>query len=78
MVIDGSRELPGNIADLPGNIADLWNQKKKILDKTRNKINKIHVDFRDEIIAQYNDAVSRMQALFYNFEKDLIKCGITV
>lgn len=71
IVIDGSRELPGNIADL-------WNQKKKILDKTRNKINKIHVDFRDETIAQYNDAATRMQALFCSFEKDLIKYGITV
>jgi radical SAM superfamily enzyme YgiQ (UPF0313 family) len=60
------------------NIVKLWTQRKEILKEARNKIDKIHSDFRADISAQHSDIAEKMKELFKAFENDLIKHGIVV
>lgn len=71
LVADSSKEVLQNIVEL-------WNQRKDILNKAKDKIDKIHIDFRKDISAKYFDIAQRMQDLFKTFEHDLIKYGIDI
>ncbi len=64
--------------DVFQNIIDLWDQSKEILEGIQNQIEKVHIDFRDEIIDKYNDISEKTNALFSNFKEGLTKHGRAV
>ena len=73
-----SERVADNSREVLRNIVDLWNQKKEMLKKTKGKIDKLHVDFREEITVKYMDMSQKMKNLFKTFEDDLIKNGMTI
>jgi len=71
-----SQSVIGNSREALSNVADLWHQRRKTLKKMRHKINKIHIDFQQDIRAKYADVALKLNSLFRNFEYDLIKNGM--
>lgn len=70
--------LKNNYKDGIQNVIELWNQRKDLLEDIRKKIDKIHVDFREDISIKYNEVAKKMENLFNTFEDDLMKHGIGV
>ncbi len=70
--------LRNNYKDGIQNVIELWNQRKDLLEDIRKKIDKIHVDFREDISIKYNEVAKKMENLFNTFEDDLMKHGIGV
>ncbi len=70
--------LRNNYKDGIQNVIDLWNQRKDLLEDIGKKIDKIHVDFREDINIKYNEVAKKMENLFNTFEDDLMKHGIGV
>jgi len=66
-----SNRMVDNSKEALQNIAELWNQQKEILKQSKEKIDRIHVDFREEINRKYMDISIQMKALFKSFEGDL-------
>jgi radical SAM superfamily enzyme YgiQ (UPF0313 family) len=56
-------------------ITALWKQKKTILKQSREKIDRIHVDFRDDITKKYIDVSDRMKVLFASLEREINPFG---
>jgi radical SAM superfamily enzyme YgiQ (UPF0313 family) len=67
-----------NSKDAIINIVELWKQQKEILKKSKQKIDKIHVDFREDIFEKYNEVSEKITALFKSFEKELMQFGIAI
>ena len=57
------------------NIVSLWKQKKIILKESRGKIDRIHVDFREDITKKYLEVSDRMKALLMSIERELNQLG---
>jgi len=57
------------------NIVELYDQRKETLDSIYRQIEKVHIDFRDDINQTYSDMSGKINALFLNFEEGLIKHG---
>ena len=57
-------------------IAKLWKQKSHLLEDIRKKIDKIHIDFREDISRKHYDMSDKMKILFAAFEKDLVQYGV--
>jgi len=67
--------LKNNYREGIRNVVELWNQRKDLLEDIGKKIDKIHVDFREDISAKYNEIAKKMGNLFDTFEDDLLKRG---
>ncbi|MBW1846393.1 MAG: B12-binding domain-containing radical SAM protein [Deltaproteobacteria bacterium] len=71
-----SQTVLGGSKDALHSVADLWYQRRKTLKKMRNKIDKIHVDFQQDISGKYAEVALKLNNLFKKFEYDLIKNGM--
>jgi len=58
------------------NVIDLWHQKGVALKLIRKKIDRLHVDFRDDMREKYGEVADRMRELFEAFENELVRNGI--
>ncbi len=56
----------------------VYDQRKETLDRIYRQIEKVHIDFRDDINQTYSDMSGKINALFLNFEEGLIKHGRTI
>ncbi|MBU0990989.1 MAG: B12-binding domain-containing radical SAM protein [Proteobacteria bacterium] len=54
-------------------VFDLWDQRQKILKEINRKINKIHIDFRKDIIETYKETIGNINSLFQNVEDNKVK-----
>ncbi len=61
--------LAKNSNDSTRAIIELWKDSKKTLLKIKHKINKIHKDFREEVLNHYNDVSSKTLILFSAYKK---------
>lgn len=57
-------------------VVALWEKRRKILNEIGKKIDRIHIDFREDINQKYDDVSERMKNLFTAFEDDLAHLGI--
>lgn len=57
-----------DLKDQPGAIEDLWRQRKEILEKCKAAMDKIHVDFRDDIRKKYIDMSEKIKDLYKTLE----------
>ena len=57
------------------NIIELYDQRKKILERIYRQIEKVHIDFRDDINETYSEMSDKINSLFSNFEEGLMKHG---
>lgn len=73
-----SATIKSNYREGIRNIVVLWEQKSKTLKKIHKRIDKIHVDFREDVRKNYQDVEEKIRALFNIFEADLIKYGIGI
>jgi radical SAM superfamily enzyme YgiQ (UPF0313 family) len=65
-----------NCQDGLQNVIFLWNQMGVVLESIRLKVERVHVDFRDDILARYTDVAQRMKQLFEGFEDELHQSGV--
>ena len=73
-----SQTIRNNSKDACDSIAHLWEDRQRTLAELRAKIDSIHTDFRDDIIAKYSDISQEIKELFKGFEGELQYCGIAV
>lgn len=71
-----SQTVIGGSRDVLNNIADLWHQRCRTLKKISSKIDRIHVDFQQDVRSKYADMALKLNQLFKNFEYDLFKNGM--
>jgi radical SAM superfamily enzyme YgiQ (UPF0313 family) len=69
MVNRYSRHLVGNSMENIDAAAKLWKKRVKLLKQMQHKINKIHVDFRDDLNFRYAEISSQMRELMNRFEQ---------
>ena len=65
-----------NCQDGVQNVIFLWHQMGVVLESIRRKVERVHVDFRDDILARYTDVAQRMKQLFEGFEDELHQSGV--
>jgi radical SAM superfamily enzyme YgiQ (UPF0313 family) len=56
-----SKLLKTNSREAVEHMATLWDEKQRLLDNARKKIDAIHEDFRDDIYQKYNDLSEKMK-----------------
>jgi radical SAM superfamily enzyme YgiQ (UPF0313 family) len=56
-----SNLIKTNSCEAVEHMANLWNEKQKLLDNARKKIDAIHEDFREDIYQKYNDLSEKMK-----------------
>jgi len=71
-----SQQVTDNSREAVQSLKDLWNRKKELLNSTGQRIDKIHIDFRDEISRKYAEVSESLWQLFKTYESDLHKAGV--
>lgn len=64
-----SQTIMQNSMDNLAAVAKLWAKQGRMLKQMRNKIEKIHVDFREDLIRKYIDISSQMREAMIRFEQ---------
>jgi len=65
-----------NYKEAAQNTVALWNHKTKLLEEIKGRIEKIHVDFRNDVVMKYHDFEVKIREMFENFSRDFAKQGI--
>lgn len=68
-----SQQVADNSREALKVFADLWERKTDLLTRTGKHIDRIHIDFRDEISRKYAEVSTRLRLLFQAYEADLHK-----
>ncbi|MCP4751693.1 MAG: DUF4070 domain-containing protein [Proteobacteria bacterium] len=59
-----SASIMENSKEAVHNIAELWNKKTKTLKRINKKVDKIHVDFRNDVVNKYNTIDRKIREMF--------------
>jgi len=70
--------LRTNYRDSIQNVVKLWEQKSDALDDIRRRIDRIHVDFREDVRTNYREVEEKIRRLFNSFEPALTQYGINI
>ena len=65
-----------NYRDAAKNIVNLLNHKTRILSEIKGRIERIHIDFRNEAVLKYQDFELKIREMFEKINQDIAEIGV--